>query len=196
MLETSVLQELLDRLLGYEIRFCREYVTDFDVDKALKRANVHGANSKKARTALGIKLLAKDDIKRYLVHLQADRGVRTKTTPDRVLKELEKIAFQDVRDYITMEDGTVRFRDFDEMANTASISSLELASMTGDFRDTGVIHKLKSYDKLKAIELLAKHYAMFTEAIDITSKGEKVEGAPKVYNKIVINHRRKGERLS
>lgn len=196
MLETAELQELLDRLLGYEIRFCREYITDFDADKALKRANVHGANSTKARTALATKLLAKDDIKRYLVHLQAERGIRTKTTPDRVLRELEKIAFQDVRDYITMEDGTVRFRDFDEMINTGAISSFELASMAGDFREMGVIHKLKSYDKLKALELLAKHYAMFTEAIDITSKGEKIDEVPKVYNKIIINHRRKGESLS
>lgn len=195
MLETAELQALLDRLLGYEVRFCREYIADFDADKALKRANVHGATSTKARTALATKLLAKDDIKAYLVHLQAERGIRTKTTPDRVLRELEKIAFQDVRDYITMEDGTVRFRDFDEMANTASISSFELASMAGDFREMGVIHKLKSYDKLKALELLAKHYAMFTEAIDITTKGEKLDDAPKVYTKVVINHRRKGERL-
>lgn len=191
-LTTKELQKVLDSLLGYEVRFCEEYIVDFNALKAVKRAGIHGANKPTVTTPLIAKMMSKENINRYIAHLQADRAIRTNTTPDRVLEELGKIAFQDVRQFLKIEDGQIVFRDLDDMPNTQAIKDIEVADMSGGI---GKIHKVRAYDKLKALELLAKHHAMFTENINITGQVDSATPGPTVINQIIINHRAPGESL-
>lgn len=75
-----------------------------------------------------------------------------KLSPDRVMQELAAIAFARVPDYLVIEDGQVSLRQALKPLERAAIASIEKSS-------TGV--KVKFYDKMKALELLGKHFGLF-----------------------------------
>lgn len=180
---------------GYEVRFCEEYLIDFNASKALVRAGVHGASKPSVNKELQTTILQKENVQKYLAHHRAKMGISAGITTERILNEIAAIAFQDVRQYMTMdENGNVAFRDLNDMPNTAAISSIELASMGGDFKEMGKILKLKNHDKLKALEMLARNHALFTDNVNHTSAGGPMPENT-VVNKIIINHRAPGESL-
>jgi phage terminase small subunit len=77
---------------------------------------------------------------------------RRKITPQQVMEELAVIAFASVPDYLDLENGDVRLRENLESKQRSAIASVEKST-------TGI--KIKFYDKMKALELLGKHFGLF-----------------------------------
>lgn len=195
LLNTAQLTEVLDSLQGYEIRFCKEFMVDFHPNKALLRAQVYGSQKPSVNKQLAATILNKEPVQTYLAHLKAEMGLNTGVTAERVLTEIAKIAFQDVRELVTMKGGNMAFRDLDDMANTAAIKDIDISAMSGDFATDGKIAKLKTHDKMKALEMLGRHCALFTDNVNLTNNGKDMPAsAPMV--KVVINHRAAGEPIS
>ena len=71
---------------------------------------------------------------------------------DQIIEELVAIGFACVTDYFFMEDGALKLKDNLPKQAGSVIASMESGSK-------GV--KVKFYDKLKALELLGKHFGMF-----------------------------------
>lgn len=94
----------------------------------------------------------------------ADRSRRTGINQDRVIRELAKVAFLNPVDVIDMDTAIVKpdaSRD-----DTACIAGVKIRTMVG--KDGTITEReVKTYDKLKALELLGKHLGMFTDKVKL-----------------------------
>lgn len=81
-------------------------------------------------------------------------GGQADISPERVLEELVAIGFARATDYFCVRDGNLEIRSTDDLSPEAvkAIAGVERSS-------SGL--KLKFYDKLKALELLGKHFGFF-----------------------------------
>ena len=95
-------------------------------------------------------------------------------------------------DYVIASDFGVTLKDFNEI-DTRAVKKIIIKK--GKDEDEGDLITLELHDKLKATELIGKHIGAFSDKLDVTTKGKKLPDSNTV-NKIIINHRRKGEQIS
>ena len=145
-------------------RFVSEYLVDLNATQAAIRAGY----SKKTAYAQGQRLLKHAEISRALASAQSERGERTEITADRVLEELGKIGFSDLRSAFD-ESGNLLRPERWPSSLAASVSSVEVVVRpSGEVDEDGArevehVHKLRLWDKNSALEKIAKHLGMFIE---------------------------------
>ena len=150
-------------------RFVQEYLIDLNATQAAIRAG-YAAGSADVE---GCRLLGNAKIAVAVAEAQAERSERTKVTQDRVLLELARIGFSDLRNVLTPGGYLSMPSDWDE--NTAAaISSIEVVTRpAGGVDEDGRkeiehVHKLKVWDKNSALEKIGKHLGMFVERSEHT----------------------------
>ena len=144
-------------------QFVEEYLIDLNATQAAIRAGY----SPNTANEQGSQNLAKLSIKNAIDRAIAERSKRTGVNADRIVLELAKIAFVNPTDVINMDEATIKG---DANRNdTAAIASVKVKRIPTDNGDI-VEREVKTYDKIKALELLGKHIGMFTDKF-------KIEGA-------------------
>ena len=140
--------------------FVEEYLIDLNATQAAIRA---GYSTKTAKE-IGCENLTKPNIKTSIDKALAERSRRTGVNADRVIQELAKLAFVNPTDVMNMDEATVRGdanRD-----DTAAISSVKVKTIPTE--DGNITEReVRTYDKIKALELLGKHIGMFTDKFRI-----------------------------
>lgn len=186
------IDEIKESLTLKQRTFAEEYIKDFHITDAAKRAGY----SDKTAYSIGWNLLNKVEIGHYLSYLISARAKRTQVTADRVVQEIAKIAFHDVNELMDYINGGVLFKDLKDMQFSEIIKEITVKEQINKKGErAGKIATIKVHDKVKALELLGKHTAIFTENINLLSGGKPIETNTTVVN-ININHRRKGDPLS
>lgn len=165
--------------------FVREYLIDLNATQAAIRA---GYSETTAR-AIGAENLTKPDIASAIRKAMDERAERTQITADRVLTELAKIGFSDIRKVVKwhsqanvafadsdlegeIEDGTLRVsvanqvelvssEDIDD-ETAAAIAELSMTSQ-------GAL-KVKLHDKRASLVDIGRHLGMFKERVEHTGK--------------------------
>ena len=92
-----------------------------------------------------------------------------------VLQGLANIAGLDIRELFGEDNELVDIKDIPEHLAKA-ISGIEIDNKVIGEDSYFRLSKIKTNDRLKALELLGKHLGMFTEKIDLTSGGDKLTG--------------------
>jgi phage terminase small subunit len=150
-------------------RFCDEYIIDLNGTQAAIRAGYSEKTAQEQASQLLLKLIIQDEIKKIL----DSRSTRTEIRQDAVLKELAKLGFSNMLDFIiTQPDGSC-YTDLSKLTRNqaAAISEITTEEYTEGRGDEARIIKkikLKLYDKTKPLELLGKHLGMFSEKHEIT----------------------------
>lgn len=133
--------------------FASEYLKDFNATQAAIRAGY----SPKTAYSQGQRLLKHAEMQKMLGAQIKKREKRTEITQDMVIKELAKIAFEDIADFVEIADkglSRVKVLPIDKMGkgSTAAINSIK----EGPY---GL--EIKLHDKVRALEDLGKHFGIF-----------------------------------
>lgn len=142
----------------------KQFVDEYLVDLNATQAAIRAGYSTETAAVIGCENLIKPNIKSSIDKALAERSKRTGVNADRVILELAKLAFINPTDVINMDEATVRGdanRD-----DTAAISSVKVKTIPTE--DGNITEReVKTYDKIKALELLGKHMGMFTDKFKI-----------------------------
>jgi phage terminase small subunit len=151
-----------NQLTKKQSTFIEEYLVDLNATQAAVRAGY----SKRTAKVMGCENLSKPNIQNAIHAAMNERSKRTGITVDRVLEEIAKIGFADIREIFTAGDNFRSIADLpDDIA--AAVQSIEVVvrppGLAGDdgFKEGELVYKIRLSDKLKGLELLGKHLGMF-----------------------------------
>ena len=144
-----------DKLSAKLITFCVEYQIDSNGTQAAIRA---GYSERSARTQAA-RLLANDNVKAYLKELFAERASKLDITANRILEEIGHVAFFDIRN-IYNGSSLKEIDDLDE-STAKAISSIKSRVEKLDGENFAEVVEVKSNDKLRALDMLAKHMGLY-----------------------------------
>jgi len=91
-------------------------------------------------------------------------------TVERVLKEIARLAFFDIRKLVNADGTPKPLNELDD-DTAAAIAGLDVARVGNAMIGEGEILKFKIADKNSALEKLAKHLQMFTDKVELTGPG-------------------------
>lgn len=154
-------------LTAKQRRFVDEYLIDLNATQAAIRSGYS------ARTAedIGRQLLRKTPVAEALAKRMKDREKRTEITQDKVLRELAKIGFSDIRKAVKWGETELRLAEGGEgdvmpYHGLALVGSDEIdddtAAAIAEVSEGREGLRVKFHDKKGALVELAKHLGMFT----------------------------------
>lgn len=170
-------------LTAAQKRFVEEYLIDLNATAAYRRAGYSATGN--AAEVNAARLLRNAKVTEAIAKAQAKRSERTEITQDRVLRELAKIGFADMRKLLKWtgnqtvfdeneaeDSGEVNIRvanlvtlfDSDELPDDVAASIAEI-SQTKE----GAL-KVKLHDKQAALVSIGRHLGMFKDRVEHTGK--------------------------
>lgn len=171
-------EEWENELTAKQRAFVREYLIDLNATQAAIRAGY----SEKTAKEIGAENLTKPNIAAAIEAAMKNRAERTDITADRVLKELAKIGFADIRKAIKWHSHLINEEDNPDGGDVAVIKTIvtnqvELVGSEDIDDDTAAAIaeisqntsggiKLKLHDKRAALVDIGKHLGMFVERVE------------------------------
>lgn len=152
-----------------QARFVQEYLVDLNATQAAVRAGY----SKRTAVKIGSENLLKPDITREIKKAMDERAERTGVSAERVLHEIARIAFLDIRKAFNA-DGSMKPLDQLDDDTAAAIAGLEVPEELDEDGEVvrARLKKLKLSDKLGALTLLARHLGMLNDKLTLKGDAE------------------------
>lgn len=159
-------------------RFVDEYLKDLNATQAAIRAGY----SKKTSEQTASRLLSFVKVKEAIAEAMKNREKRTEITQDKVLRELAKIGFANMADYMKAGADGDPYLDFSKLTPDQAAALVEVTvedfkdGRGEDARDVRRV-KFKLADKRAALVDIGKHLGMFKDRVEFTGK----DGGPVEY---------------
>ena len=158
----------MTKLTANRARFVDEYLIDLNATQAAVRA---GYSQRSARMQ-GQRLLTNDDIQSAIAVAMHARAERTHVTQDRVLLELARLAFSDIRRAIRWNAAGIELVNRTELDDETGPAIAEIAQIATAH---GVNVQVRMYDKLGALVTLGRHLGMFTAHPELDTELRRME---------------------
>ncbi|MBO4938891.1 MAG: terminase small subunit [Oscillospiraceae bacterium] len=154
-----------------QARFVAEYLVDLNATQAAIRAGY----SEKTAYSIGQRLLKNVEIQKATQKAMEDRQHRTEITQDMVLQELARVAFANGTDFARIVSTPTPTTVVDdegytqqvmqpvqrvELIDTERVDPEKRAAIAG-IKEGKFGIEIKSYDKVRALELLGQHLGLF-----------------------------------
>lgn len=149
-------------------RFVQEYLIDLNATQASIRAGY----SPRAARQTGAENMAKPAVAAAIQAAQAARAARTHIKQDRVLQELARLAFSDLRRAFK-EDGSLKLPHEWDDDTAAAIAGVDtITTSVGGSDDEAPLSlatkKVKVFDKGAALTLAMRHLGMLNDKVELT----------------------------
>lgn len=145
-----------------QIKFAHEYLVDLNATQAAIRAGY----SVNTAAEQGYQLLNNEEVSAHICELRAKQQERTDISADRVLKEVARLAFSDIRNYYD-DNGFLKLpKDLTDDA-AAALSGIDIDELYGfvpgsDGKEKiGESKKIKLHSKTDGLEKLMKHLGLY-----------------------------------
>lgn len=153
------------KLSDKQERFCREYILDLNAGAAAIRAGYSRASAE----TNGPRMLRTAQIRERVAQLQAPVAKKLEISADFVLGELLKLASVDISKAYGQNGKLLPLHEIPEEVRKA-VGAIE----TYQDDSGGVVHKLKFWDKNKALTALGQHLKLFQEAAANSQQSVKI----------------------
>jgi phage terminase small subunit len=152
------------------VRFVAEYLRDLNATQAAIRAGYTAAWANKNATRLTVN----DGIAAAVAKGTARHLASCELSAARVLEELRRLAFVDVTGVWDDAGNLKPFSAWSEeqKAALAGFEAIIKNAAAGDGH-TDTVHKVRLHDKLKALDLLARHFKLLHDQVSIEGDWEK-----------------------
>ena len=157
--------EKMEHLSGKEKRFVDEYLIDLNATRAALRAGY--GNKPTSASVTGCNLLGKPNIQSALQTAKDQRAKRTEVSQDRVITELAKLAFSKLTDFVEWDGSSVTIKPSEGLDHTDAAAVAEV-SRSDTLHGTNI--RVKLHDKVKSLELLARHLGLLNDKISVDEK--------------------------
>jgi phage terminase small subunit len=159
------------KLTPRQERFVKEYLIDLNGTQAAIRAGYSARTAKEQ----AFDLLTRPHIREAVEKGRARISAKLDISQERVLAELAKIGFSDIRKVVTWrglttevgedEDGLPLTRTFNEVAlkDSDKIEADTASTISEISQSKDGALKIKLHDKIAALGMIGKHLGMFTE---------------------------------
>lgn len=150
-------------------RFVSEYLVDLNATRAAIRAGYSAKNADK----IGSQLLGKTRVADAVASGQSKRLSKLDISAERVLSELARIGFSDVRAWF---DADGRLRPLTDLTDDAARVVASVEVLREKTRKVGngngytieeAVVKVRAWDKVRALELLAKNLGLLKDRLQI-----------------------------
>ena len=143
-------------------RFVAEYLVDLNATQACIRAGY----SPKTADVQGPRLLGNVRIAQAISAGQSKRLAKLNISAERVLGEIASIAFSDIRRWFDAEGRLLPIHQLpDDVA--AALGTVEVIREKTIGQDTPIaVLKVKAWDKVRALDMLAKHFGLVKERLE------------------------------
>jgi phage terminase small subunit len=149
-------------LTAKQIRFVAEYLVDLNATQAAIRAGY----APKRADAIGYENLRKPEIAEAIAEAQLNRAKRTGITQDRVLSELELLAFSDVTHYAVTDDGDVQLTSHAPNGAMRALQSIKRKFTTrgrGDKAERTCEVEIKLWEKPNPLRWAGQHVGILSD---------------------------------
>jgi phage terminase small subunit len=149
-------------------QFCLEYCKDFNKTQACIRAGYESTSA----FSYAIELYSQDKVRNRIREILRERRAEYPHTIERMQQEIQRLAFMDIGRIIKQltEGGRITVESLRDLPPTVTATIKAVTS----YKDGSV--KLEFWDKVAALDMLAKHFGFFEE----DNKQKQADG-PLVY---------------
>lgn len=158
-----------------QLRFVQEYLKDMNAKAAYIRAGYEAKNADPACYAL----LGDVRVQQLLAQAFAKHAEKAEVTVEKILNELDRLAFADVSEAFNSNGGLKDIHDF-PLSLRKSVSSFEVEELYEWAETTrgrkvkeniGRLKKVKFWPKERCLEMLGKYRAMFVDRRELSGPG-------------------------
>lgn len=155
--------------------FVREFLKDGNGTKAAIAAGY----SSKSASVTGSKLLRKAKVSAELAKAREKLLSRLEISAEKVLQGIAELAFFDVRKFFTAAGNLIPVQDLDEQTARA-LKGIDVEKLfkhfgKGQAEESGTITKIRTADRLEALELLGRHLKLFTDKLEVADAAGIIE---------------------
>lgn len=151
------------------------FVAEYLVDKHATNAAIRAGYSKHTAKQRGSVLLKHPKVAAAIAERLEKQLASIDLTSARVLEEIKRLALVDFRDFF---DAKGNLKPINQLTaeQGSCLSSVEVVvkNLVAGDGQVDMVHKVKAWDKVRALELLAKYFKLLVDRVEVTADDELV----------------------